>query len=820
MAESLFVTLAKPFLSLMAYSRLPKTDGRIRLAGLRAPVEILWDSWGVPHIYAKNEHDLFFAQGYVHAQDRLWQMEFNRRLVAGCLSEVLGEIALPLDRWMRTLTLRHVAEFEVPLLQEEVKQAFQAYANGVNAFIAQGRLPLEFTLLRYRPRPWQIADSLSWIKMMSWTLSVNWESELLRAVLVSLLGAETVAEFDTIHLSRWPYIVPPGSDYSYIGPAALERALEARPFSGPSPYEGLGSNVWALHGKRTCSGKPILANDMHLQLTAPSIWYENHLSCSELNVTGVAFPAIPGVVAGHNGFVAWGFTNGFADVQDLYLERLRRTPTDEVEYEYMGIWKKARVLREIIPIRGKKPFIEEVVITHHGPIINSLASDLAGEQPLALCWTSLEPDRMGETIFGMMRAKDCREFHLALRQWTAPVQNVVYADIHGNIAYTYVGKIPLRRRGDGRLPVPGWVDDYEWVGYLPFDALPHLFNPPQGYIVSANNHPISEDYPLPFPVEPISGDRAQRISEMILDSSLRGGEERIDLAFVKKMHTDWVSPSARAIARHFKQLTLNPPVNSPQTEIQETVELLRQWDGELARDSIAAAIYQVFIRKLAALLFEAQLSKSLLGFEKNNLPLKQADIVERMMGKGPTPILAEAGLFGEHWLPWLSRLLEVAESPFYDLGNGEKREDTLLLALELALKELKKRLGEDKKHWTWGSLHQVTFRHALSSDSLMASLFNVGPFPLGGDSTTIWASGTSYHNLATDMMIGPPYRMIVDLADLDNSMSVLAPGQSGHPASPHYCDQVQAWLRGEYHPMLFRRESVEKATRHRLFLHP
>ncbi|MDI6694552.1 MAG: penicillin acylase family protein [Anaerolineales bacterium] len=818
--NSIFARVVKSALGLLGRTRLPRIDGHFRLAGLHAPVEIIRDSWGVPHIYAQNKLDLFFAQGFIHAQDRLWQMEFNRRLVAGRLAETLGAAALPLDRWMRTLTLRRVAEFEVSLLSAEVKSYLQAYANGVNIGALHGRLPIEFTLLGYRPEPWQISDSLAWIKMMSWNLSVNWESELLRAQLIARLGPELAAEMEAPHLSHWPYIAPPGTDYSYIGASALERAQQTRPFTGPSPYEGLGSNNWALSGERTISGKPILANDMHLGLTAPAIWYENHLICNELNITGVTFPGIPAVVSGHNGHVAWGFTNGFADVQDLYIERLQRTQNGEVQVEYLGKWEPARVIKETIRVKGEQPFVEEVIITRHGPIINSLAPDFAGEQPLALRWTSLEPDRMAESVFHLMSANDCQEFHQALQHWTAPVQNVVYADIHGNIGYTLAGKIPLRQCGNGRLPVPGWTDEYEWIGYIPFDALPHLYNPPQGYIVSANNRVVGDDYPLPLELEPISGDRAQRISEMILDSSLRNGEDRMDISFVQRMQFDLVSPSARLVARHLARLPLSQSAHTPSTDLHTVAALMKEWDGKLSSKSAPAAIYQTFIRKLAALLVSARLEDHNQNQQEHLSDAAPIRLTERFMGKGPTPILAETSLFGERWLPWLIHLLHNPESPFFDLGNGEKRDNILQMVLEQTLNEMKTFHGDDILQWRWGRIHQVTFRHSLSNDPILGKAFNIGPYPVGGDSSTIWATGTSYHSLDSDNMIGPPYRMIVDLADLDNSRSLLAPGQSGNLSSPHYRDQVKAWFNADYHPMLYSHEQVEKAKQHHLTLEP
>ena len=451
-----------------------------------------------------------------------------------------------------------------------------AYANGVNAYLNTGPLPVEFFLLQYRPEPWIVADTLSWIKMMAWSLSVNWESEILRAHLVARLGPELAAELEPPQLPCWPYAIPPGVEYQRVGSNALERAAAARPFSGPSPYAGLGSNNWVIAGTKTLTGKPLLANDMHLGLTAPSVWYENHLVSNDYSVTGVTFPGIPGVISGHNGQVAWGYTNGFPDVQDIYLEHLKKQPDGSIQAEYNGQWEKIQILHEQIKIKNQKPVTEEVLITRHGPIINVLSPDFCGEQPLALRWTALEPDTMIRGLFSFMRARDCKELHEALKFWTTPVQNVVYADTGGNIGYTFAGKVPIRAKNRGRLPVPGWTDEYEWTGYIPFDSLPHTENPAQGFIVTANNRVVSEDYPVQLDLEPIAGDRAQRISEMIMDNSLRDGEEKIDIPFIRRMHFDQVSPSAKEFIRRFTQLSLPNSAHYPETDLHSGFRLSKE----------------------------------------------------------------------------------------------------------------------------------------------------------------------------------------------------------------------------------------------------
>jgi penicillin amidase len=805
--QTLFTSILQIGLKQLSRSRLPQITGRLRLPGLNSPVEILRDRWGVPHIYASNLHDLLFAQGFVHAQDRLWQMDFQRRVAAGRLAEVLGPEAVPVDRWLRILGLRRAAERDEAMLDPQTRELLEAYCAGVNAQIAKGPLPIEFTLLHYRPAPWTPADTLSWAKMIGWGLSINWETELLRAQLIARLGPARAAELEPVYPPQPLTIVPPGVNYSpALGRSALERAAASRPFMGPPPTAGLGSNNWAVAGWRTTSGKPLLANDMHLPINIPSIWYENHLVEREApageevwHVTGVTFPGTPGVIAGHNGHVAWGFTNGFPDVQDLYMEHLRRTEDGRVQYEYRGEWLDAEVYREEIRVRGEKTVVQEVIVTRHGPIINELAPELAGETPLALRWTGLEPDTAVQVLLAINRAHNCREFHEALRYWTTPVQNVVYADVEGTIAYSLAGKIPIRARGDGQVPVPGWTGEYEWVGYIPFEELPHFENPPQGYIATANNPVVGDDYPYFISREYCTLDRAQRICELL------EAQPVLDLNYMCRMQFDQVSPTARRIAGHLSRLTASDP------DLKAVVEMMTHWDGQLAADSPAAAVHEIFMRRLIMLLLRDKLGELPPG---SGRPL-----VERYAGHGPTPMIAEASFFSQRAWEWVQSVLEQPESPWFDLGHGESREDVLRMALEETIAYLRKVLGPPSE-WAWGKLHTLNCRHTLGRGPALARLLNRGPYPMGGDTTTIWATGANCEGPDGPGTVGPPFRFVADLSDLPHSLALLAPGQSGHPASPHYDDQLQAWFRAGYHPMLYQREEVEESTVARLELVP
>jgi len=774
---------------------LAQTTGEIDLAGLHGRVEVLRDRWGVPHIYAQDEHDLFFAQGFVHAQDRLWQMEFQRRLVAGRLSEVVGEATVPVDRWMRVLGMRRAAERGVDLLQPDVLSALTAYTAGVNARINQGRLPLEFTILRHKPEPWNLVDSLSWQKMMSWMLSVNWESELLRARLIDRLGPDQAAELEPDYFDRCPTIMPEGIDYANVGQAALKKAADARSFTGPPAEAGVGSNNWTLSDARTESGSPLFANDMHLAMNIPCIWYENHIEGGEIAATGVSLPGFPGIISGHNGRVAWGYTNGFDDVQDLYLERIQRLEDGRVQYEFKGEWLEAEVIHHDIKIKGAESVTEEVIITHHGPIINLLDGYPGGdgdEHPLALRWTSLEPEGTVNTIIHLLRAGDCHQFHEALRDWVSPLQNVVYADVDGNIAYSHPGHVPVRARGDGSVPVPGWSGDYEWLGYIPFEELPHLLNPERGYIITANNRIVDDDYPYFLTRDNMVGaDRAARISELI------AAQEKIGVDYVKKMQFDQMSVVAREVISYLRDLDVS---DSPR--LTAVLDLISLWDGRLLSGSAAAAVYQVFMRRMIFLTLQDKLG----------------DLVVHYAGKGPLPGFAETTLFGFRAWMWLEKTLAVADSHWFDLGGGEKRDDVMRLALQESADFLTAELGANMQDWSWGRLHKITYAHTLGAVKPLDRLFNRGPFPLGGDGSTIWQAHTTLHDLSESTVVAPPFRFIADLSDLRNSWGLLAPGNSGQPGSKHYDDQVETWFKAGYHPMLFARDDVERESEARLIL--
>lgn len=777
---------------------LPRTSGTLPLPGLQAPVKVIRDRWGVPHIYASTSEDLFMAQGYVHAQDRLWQMEFQRRAASGQLAELFGAVALDSDRFVRVLGFRRVAEREVDSLDDETRRLAEAYVRGVNAFIEQhaGNLPIEFTVLRLRPRPWTVADVLVWGRMMALQLSCNWREELVRARLIATVGAERAAMLEPHYPNDHPIIVPPGVQYTpTIGQSATERANATARFFPDG--EGQGSNSWAVAAHRTAGGGPLLASDPHLAITMPSLWYENHLSGGDFHVTGASIPGTPGIVIGHNEHIAWGVTNSRNDVQDLYLEKFDPSDPTGLRYEYQGQWETAELVREEIVVRGQREVvIEEVRITRHGPIINALTPKHTSgsngeaarvEQPLAMRWTALAPSRLMRAVFRLNRARDWESFREALADWTVPPQNFTYADVEGNIGYALGGDIPLRAKGDGRLPVPGWTGEYEWVGIIPHAELPHVLNPAEGFVITANNRIVDDSYPYPFPAEWLNGYRAERIRQLIEQTP------RHDAESFARIHADVRSLPGLELAALAGRLPADEPL------AQQARDALATWNGELSADSVGGTIY-------------ARLRERLLS----TVYADAAEAFNSTVGLGAFATLPGRDM-AHRTFPRLLRSLIERD----DRCCGERTADEILTAAwNATLAELRAELGDDVATWRYGRIHTLTIRHPLGSLPALAAIFNRGPFPTGGDLDTVNMGYLPREFAGPPFYIAPSYRQICDTSDWDRSQSIQPTGQSGHPGSRHYSDFVQPWLNVQYHPMPWSRSRVEEVAVTRMTLQP
>jgi penicillin amidase len=780
----------------------PTINGTIKVTGLQSQVEVYRDSWGVPHVYASSPHDLFFAQGYVHAQDRFWQMEFWRRIGSGRLSEILGESALANDRFIRTLGWHRTAAQELEQLDDEMRAVLEAYAEGVNAYISthRGRLGLEFTILgltgvKFDPEPWTPLNTITWAKVMAWDLGGNMETELLRAQVAARLGASAVSEVVSPYPDDYPVIVP-----NPLTGATLESLPEAAFDLHPlGTGEGIGSNNWAVAGSRTETGMPLLANDMHLGIQMPSIWYEIGLHCEPvgpdcpLNVTGFSFAGVPGVIVGHNDHIAWGVTNLGPDVQDLFIERIN--PQNPNQYEYQGEWLDMEVVREEIRVAGEEePVVVNARLTRHGPIINDVAGGTEDEwffgwQPLALSWTALQPSTLLQSVLLLDQASNWEDFREALSYWDVPSQNFVYADVEGNIGYQAPGRIPIRASGNGSMPAPGWTGEYEWVDTIPFDDLPRAFNPEEGYVVTANNAVVGTDFPYFLGMDWAPGYRARRIVELIeADASLSSADMQAIQGNSSPVYTQEVLPYL---------ITLS----SDKPRLAEALNLLRDWDGRAVRDSAGAALFEAFRLHLIDLTFGDELGEQLLSRARNTAGIA-------LVGLLPDEAASLTGAS-----PWFD---DVTTPPV------ETRDEILLQALEEAVEELTETLGRNMNRWRWGDLHTATFENQSLGQcgiGLVEALFNRGPVPVDGSTVAVNATGYSPNDPYTVRAL-PSQRQVVDLADFTRSLSIHTTGQSGHPYHPHYGDMIDPWRNIEYHPMLWQRANVEADAEGVLVLEP
>mgnify|MGYP000855245668 FL=1 len=565
--------LARKAIVQLDRSRLPRLDGTLRLPALQHPVEVIRDRWGVPHLYASSAHDLFAAQGYVHAQDRLAQMELGRRFGLGRLSELFGPGGLVADRASRVLGFARTARKDLEIAPPDLVEGMQAYCDGINAFLADPafKAPVELFLARWRPEPWTPHDCLAWGRVMYWQLCRGWSSEVVRALLIEAVGPEAAAELEIGPCPGEIPTLPGGIEVRDLDPRTLV------PGAGLATARGMGSNAWALSPERTTTGGAILANDMHMPLMLPSFWYENHLVGDGFEVTGVSLPGIPLVLVGHNARIAWGMTLAHTDAEDTFVERF--DPADRYRYEVPGGWADAEVVREEIRVRGRLlPHVEEVVITRHGPVISGLFGAI--RQRLALQSTALMPCAAARGWLLLNRAAGWDDFVQAMRCIGTPPLNIAYADVDGNIGYWNTGTLPVRSSGRGDVPSRGWTGEGDWVGTIPFEEMPHAKNPARGFLVSCNHTLVDGDYPHFLGRTFINGARARRVNQFIEE---RG---RMGLQDCRSLQADVTSLPARDFVARLAGLPETDP------DVRLALLLLRAWDGRLTEGSAAAAVYE------------------------------------------------------------------------------------------------------------------------------------------------------------------------------------------------------------------------------------
>jgi len=812
----------------VAPKSLPQVDGEINIAGLNNPVDIYRDGIGIPHIYATTMHDLFMAQGYVHAQDRFWQMDFWRHIGSGRLSEMFGSGQVETDSFLRTLGWRQVAEQEYAELGPESKAILDAYTEGVNAYIESHtpvELSLEYLILTgvlnpsYTIEPWTPIHSLTWGKAMAWDLGGNMDTEIERAILLKSLTPAQVAELYPPYPDDYPVIVPTiGDNVSSTEASTVNvQELDIQPSAsdlqsvvdnidlldavlGPRGPE-IGSNSWAVSGKLSATGMPLLANDMHLGIQMPSIWYQNALHCQPksdacpFEVTGFSFAGVPGVVAGHNDNIAWGFTNLGPDVQDLFIEKIN--PDNQDQYEVEGHWENFETRQETIKVGGGDPVEITVRITRHGPVVSDTYGslkdqvdpkkdpeatpfkdkagiDLPENYAIALSWTALSPSTPFEAIWGFNKAQNWDEFRAAARNFHVPAQNLLYADTQGNIGYQTPGDIPIRKHGDGSLPVPGWGSEYDWMGYVPFDELPYVFNPESGYIATANNQANPRDYPYLIGKDWDYGQRAARIVEMI-----QTAPGKIDAAYIQSMHGDSKNLNAEALTPILLSLELDPELASVRDQF------LADWDYQEHAASVSTTVFETFWWHLLIDTFQDDLPK-------DNLP------------EG-----------GSRWYVVMRNLVQQPDSQWWDdqeTDTVETRDDMFVRAFDEAVTQLKKEHGKDPAKWPiWGELHSATFRNQTLGESGIGpieALFNRGPYVTGGGKSVVDATGwTVGESFEVDWL--PSEREIVDLGNLDASLALHTTGQSGHAFDKHYADMAPMWADVQYYPMWWEQDSVK-----------
>ncbi|WP_205136297.1 penicillin acylase family protein [Virgibacillus halotolerans] len=732
---------------------LAQLEGTIELPMLEHEVVVMTDEDGVPHIQAENDHDLYMAQGYVQAQDRMFQMELSRRQASGTLSEVVGDSAIDNDKYFRTLGLRRAAEKSYDLYTDEGKQVLDWFAEGINTYIAEaketGRLPVEFKLVGSEPEPWTPIDSLTIGKYMAFDLGGHWEQQAFNYYLLNAFDEEKAYELFPSYPKNKPEII--GEDEIDVA-SSFEHAVVPPSFNG--------SNNWVVSGEKTASGMPLLADDPHLGLATPSIWYQMHLKTDDVNVSGVIFAGVPGIILGQNEQIAWGVTNTGPDVQQLYMEK--QNPEKPGEFLFEDEWETATVIDEPIKVKDGKTEDYQVKETRHGPIVSEFAEDSGKDTVFSLRWTALDPTTELESILEINRATNWKEFEKGLEKFLAPAQNFVFASKDGTIAYKANGNIPIYEDGDDALlPLPGWEKKHEWTDYIPFDELPRVVNPEKGFIASANNKVVGETYPYHISNMWAQPYRYERIAEVLEKS------DELTAIDMKNLQMDTVNLQAREFVPLFATHLKNAELNEVE---KEALALLGKWDFD---DDVEAAEPLIFHRWMDEI-------------ETN---LYADDIPDNVMH-----------LFGgqAQTTDMLLRKAAQGDDSIWMEENGGL-EKVLHTSLSKTLADLTDEYGKDLSAWNWGGYHKVQFHHPLSAVSpVLAFFFNhEKPVPVGGSSVTPMAA--SYNNETGEVNHGASWRFVADMNDSETGFHIVGPGQSGHFRSEWYHDQMKDWVDGTYH---------------------
>jgi penicillin amidase len=787
---SVLVVLLIGFLAIRIYlhHELPQYEGELALSGLQDTVEVYTDRYGVPHIFARNESDLFYTAGYIAARERLFQISTIAAATRGELSRLFGERMLADDIYLRTWRIPAMAQRLAAAMDPDTKALVERFCAGINARIDElgNDLPVEFKLLRARPVRWTPADVAGYSRLMAHDLQQSWKPEILFGAVQEYFGDRKLRELLPPDESGRPTIVTAAGSgmYGHLFSTLWEREQALRALTGMAGA-AIGSNNWVIAGDRTATGKPLLANDPHLGFTQPAKWYEMHLKGGRFNVSGVCLAGIPVPVIGQNAACAWGFTNVMADDIDFFVEQVN--PDNPNQYRSGDQWRDMGIVTERIPLPDGRDTVVTVRLTHHGPIISDLHPLLRdGDRVVSMSWTGHQVSDELTALLRLSLMGNWEDFSEAARMFTVPGQNMVYADTAGNIGWRPAVHIPLRKEGASLTPRPGHDPSYDWQGFIPFEEMPYLFNPPRGMIITANNKTVGEEYPYYISNLWADPSRAQRIHERL--EELRA----VTVQDVKALQTDLVSPYSRELLPYL----IAAATGEENPRLQRALELLRDWDGAETAESAAALVFHATLKRLIYNVYKDELD---------------------LIGDGFFAAYVQFPMIPHRNLLWA--VASGASSWFDDVTTPdyvETRDDILRRSLQEALEELEQTVGRNPTGWAWGKVHTVTHRHSLGSVKLLDWLFhfNVGPFPAGGSSNTV-NNGEYEITGSFEQVVGPSMRRIVDFSDLNRTQFILPTGQSGLPNSPHYRDQAPLYNRGEYRTTYFDERYIRSSDEFR-----
>ena len=762
-------------------SAIPSLTGSVQLRGLQGTVKVFRDRYGIPHMKAESELDAFFAQGFVTAQDRLWHMEYDRRRGSGRWAEAVGESAVAQDKMMRRFRLEASAKADYQVMDPHTKDVFDAYAAGVNAFITSGdALPVEYRITRLEPEPWQPWDGLTAYKVRHISMGV-FESKVWRARMVREVGPEAAGKLFPGFEPGYLMILPPGS----TSPGPLDEGLKelAEGAAGLNHLNEMdsGSNSWVLSGAETATGKPILAGDSHRAVDTPSAYYQNQVACPEFDVVGLSFPGVPGFPHfGHNGRVSWSVTHTAADYQDLYVERFQ-----DGKYLYKDRWLDAETHDETIKVRDGTDVHTKVTVTQHGPVIAGYPDQGSG---LAFKYTATErASTWPEILWRMLRVENSKELVDSMSGWVDPCNNLLFADIHGNMGYLCRGRIPIRSRVNGWLPVPGWMGEHEWEGDIPFDELPVSINPPEGYIATANNRPVGDDYPHYIAIDFTPEFRVRLVTEGLKSLHRPTAED------MEQVHAQRVSIPALAYLGVVKQ------IDPKDAAIKAAKDLLLDWNGEMNANQVQPTIYSA--------MRDAMLKEVL-----------ETNLTEKLAYDAWHPADRGLGSFSNRLKARLVAMIEQDDRSL--LPEGDTWPTAVARALSKAVATLSERLGGDMGQWQWERVHQARPKHNLSAAfPELAELLDPPAVPSSGDGDTPLQGGYSPANPATVTSLSVA-RYSYDPSDWENSLWVVPLGSSGHPGSPHYADQSETWRQVKMIPMGYDWGRIEASCETKQTLEP